>query len=110
MSGLGIENASIGYDEAGIAQVYEDIRANLIEETRNTLDQNVPVMSDNVDTYWRGASADAFKQKLADDTETVKAALKEIEEALKGEIEQMMYNVNNSDATVAESIAAQTGN
>lgn len=105
---LSIENATIGYDEAGMNQVYEDIKANLIDEVISTLDANIPTLTSNVDGYWVGASADAFKAKIEADTETVKTRLQEIEEALKGELDQMMYNVNNSDATIAEDIKAQT--
>ena len=110
MADLGIANAYIGYDESGMAQVDEDIKANLIDSVIEKLNANIPTLISNVDGYWRGASADAFKNKIDVDNQTVIKALQQIGESLKDELNQMMYNTNNSDATVAEEIEAQTNN
>ena len=109
-SNLDIENASIGYNEAGMTQVYNDIKANLIDDVIELLNANVPTLAANVDGYWKGLSADNFKTKILKDNETVVKALTQVGESLKTELDQMMYNTNNSDATVAEQIAAQTNN
>lgn len=106
MADLNISTATIGYDEAGMSQVYKDIKANLIDEIVELLSTNVPTLVSNVDGYWKGASADNFKAKVQKDTETVQKALNAVGEALQNEIFQMMHNTNNSDATVAESIAS----
>ena len=109
-SNLDIENSSIGYSEAGMQQVYSDIKANLIDEVIELLKANVPTLANNVDGYWKGLSADNFKAKMLKDNDTVIDALTKVGESLKGELDQMMYNTNNSDATVAEQIASQTNN
>lgn len=107
MADLDIENASIGYDETGMGQVYDDIKAHLIDDVIEKLNQNIPTLISNVDGYWRGASADKFKEKIAKDNDTVVDALGKIGESLKLELDQMMYNTNNSDATVAQEIEAE---
>lgn len=105
---LTIDNATIGYDVEGMNTVYKDIKANLIDEVIKQLDANVPTLISNVNNYWIGASADAFKTKIENDTAIVKKRLREIEMGLTVELNQMMRNVNNSDATLAEDIKAQT--
>lgn len=105
---LTIDSATIGYDVEGLKKVYTDIQTNLIDDAINTLKTNSQSLRNNVDTYWIGASAEAFKSKIDSDTDIVINRLLEIRSGLQNEIDQMMYNVNNSDVVLAENIRGKT--
>ena len=88
MNNLNIDQASIGYDVGGLNAAYDGIRVKLIEDAANVLKNKAPTFLNSIDNYWKGSSADVFKEKFERDTESVINTLYILADSLKQELNQ----------------------
>ena len=104
--GLDIQTSHIGYDENNLQSLIEKIQTELINDAINKIMEGVTTLEGNMPDYWVGDSADAFREKLDNDSQKLKLAFEDIYKSLESEIKQMMANVANSDYAVGDSIRA----
>lgn len=102
---LTIEKATYGYDSEGMKEAINQIQVNLIDESveqlQNSCEQKV---LDEVDTFWVGASADAFKKAIQENTEDVVKKLSKIKDDLQTELNSVGKSMVNADKDLASQI------
>jgi len=105
--GLNIENATIGYDQVGLENLITAVNVEAIPNTCEALRKGSNGCREVVNSVWVGASADAFNDRLSDDTELMIESLKEISESIESQMRQIGANVENYDQQIAEQISSQ---
>lgn len=104
MATFNFENAQVGYHKMELQAVINHLRTDVIGAASDTIQKSVPVCQAAVDSFWAGQSANAFKEKLARDAQTMADTLKQLEETIDTQMWQMAKNVDAYDAEIAESI------
>ena len=104
MAQLNIEQAGIGYDTAGISNFLNKLNLDVIDDLVSKLHNNIGPLREAVDQVWVGQSANAFKEKLERDSETMIQTLEGIKDDVKAEFAQIAQNVDNYDSAIAESL------
>lgn len=104
MAQLNIENATVGYSTVGLQDYINKINIEVVDKIIETINKTIPQLRETTDTVWVGQSADAFKQRLEDDSKTVIETLNSIKEMVEGQMAQIAQNVDNYDADAAEGI------
>ena len=104
MAQLNIEQAGIGYDTAGISNFLNKLNLDVIDDLVSKLHNNIGPLREAVDQVWVGQSANAFKEKLERDSETMIQTLERIKDDVKAEFAQIAQNVDNYDSAIAESL------
>jgi uncharacterized protein YukE len=104
--GLDIQTSHIGYDANNLQSLIDKIQTELIIDAINKIMEGVTTLEEHMPDYWVGDSADAFREKLDNDSQKLKLAFEDIYKSLESEIKQMMANVANSDNAVGASIRA----
>ena len=102
MGGLTIEGADIGYDSAGVKQLYSMIHASVIEEAASAMHQNVTKLETSLKDIWAGHSADQFVKNMKTDIETISKALSAAEDQLHSEINQILTAMGQVDDTLIQ--------
>lgn len=101
---LDINQANIGYSTTGISDFINELNVQVIQALITEMHNTIPSLREVVDEVWVGQSANAFKDKLERDTSTMVDTLNKIEDNLRGQFAQIAQNVDNYDASIAESI------
>lgn len=104
MAQLNIEQAGIGYDTVGISNFLNKLNLDVIDDLVAKLHNNMGTLRTAVDQVWAGQSANAFKEKLERDSETMIQTLEGIKDDVKAEFAQIAQNVDNYDSAIAESL------
>lgn len=104
MAQLNIEQAGIGYDTAGISNFLNKLNLDVIDDLVSKLHNNIGPLREAVDQVWVGQSANAFKEKLERDSETMIQTLERIKDDVKAEFAQIAQNIDNYDSAIAESL------
>ena len=104
MAQLNIEQAGIGYDTVGISNFLNKLNLDVIDDLISKLHNNMGTLRAAVDQVWAGQSANAFKEKLERDSETMIQRLERIKDDVKAEFAQIAQNVDNYDSAIAESL------
>lgn len=104
MATLNIEQAGIGYDRSGIADFLNRLNLDVIDDLIQTIDGNIGTLRGAVDQVWAGQAANAFKDKLERDSNTMKETLDGIKDDVKAEFAQIAQNVDNYDSAIADSL------
>lgn len=104
MAQLNIEQAGIGYDTVGISNFLNKLNLDVIDDLISKLHNNMGTLRAAVDQVWAGQSANAFKEKLERDSETMVQTLEGIKDDVKAEFAQIAQNVDNYDSAIAESL------
>ncbi|MBO5475647.1 MAG: hypothetical protein J5982_04025 [Bacilli bacterium] len=104
MAQLNIEQAGIGYDTVGISNFLNKLNLDVIDDLISKLHNNMGTLRAAVDQVWAGQSANAFKEKLERDSETMIQTLEGIKDDVKAEFAQIAQNVDNYDSAIAESL------
>lgn len=81
-----IEGVTVGYDKAGLQQLMTDIKANVIDEAADKLDNSFDSLTTSIDNIWAGTSANIFKNNMKNDVEKIKTALQSAYVTLSAEI------------------------
>lgn len=102
--GFGIESATVGYDVNGMQELINEINVEVIPTTTGTIRTKANETRTAIDEVWAGQSAEAFKTKLTDDTETLCKALNELAENIEGQLNTIGTNVEAYDQDVADKI------
>lgn len=102
--GIGIDNASVGYDTVGLQDYIQKINIEVIGEIIKTMNQTIPRLRESADAVWAGQACDAFKAKLEKDSDEMVKTLENLKEMVEGEMAQIAQNIDSSDAAIAESI------
>lgn len=104
MAQLNIEQAGIGYDNVGISNFLNKLNLDVIDDLISTIHNDMVPLRAAVDQMWAGQSANAFKEKLERDSQTMIETLDGIKEDVKAEFAQIAQNVDNYDAAIADSL------
>ena len=99
-----IEQAGIGYDTVGISNFLNKLNLDVIDDLIATLHNNMGTLRGAVDQMWVGQSANAFKDKLERDSQTMIETLDGIKDDVRAEFAQIAQNVDNYDAAIADSL------
>lgn len=101
-----INSSTIGYDPEAMKTAMANIKANLIEQTKNSMSKYMSELQSGVDSAWRGASADRFKENMLDLANKMSATLDNYYENL----EQEMAAIVNKMADAEDSLVGKAGN
>lgn len=83
---LDISRASVGYDSEGVKNLMNDIKASVIEETKEKLKNSETNLDNALDEIWQGHSEETFKSNMHEDVLVVCDALDTAYATLAAEI------------------------
>lgn len=101
---LGISGATSGYDVNGMQSLINEIKVTIIPQVASSIRSSVTTTRETIDAVWVGASANAFKEKLSNDSETLCNTLEELAGSIENEIKVVGTNVEDYDNALAEQI------
>lgn len=101
---LNIENATVGYSTVGLQDYINQINVQVVDKIIETINKTIPELRETTDSVWVGQSADAFKERLEEDSKTVIQTLQNIKDMVESQMAQVAQNVDNFDADAAEGI------
>ena len=105
---LRIGEASQGVDFVGMQQLITDVNVKAIQPTKASLRTSANSLRDTINAVWVGASAEAFKDKIARDTELVCNTLDALEASIQNDMKHAGTNVEEYDAALAAALFAGT--
>ena len=106
---LNITNANIGYDVSGMNQLIIDVNTECVIPANAALRREVAELRHTIDTVWVGKSAEAFKDKISNDTETLCKTLEETGEMIRNQMHNAGTNVEEYDQAIAVSLFGASG-
>jgi len=101
---LGISNATVGYDVNGMQSLINDVNTKCVVPACTSIRTNAQNVRTVIDAVWVGASAEAFKTKLSEDTDTLCQTLEQVGEDIQGQLNTAGSNVEDYDNALAEQI------
>lgn len=101
---LDISGAKVGYSTTGIQEFLEKLNVDVIDALVQEINTTIPNLVSTVDNVWMGQAAQAFKEKLERDSDTMMKTLSQIKEDVKGEFAQIAKNIDTYDSGIAEEI------
>ena len=101
---LNISGATSGYDVNGMQALITEVNTQCVVPACASLRSNANEVRSTIDTVWVGASAEAFKQKLTDDTETMCKTLEEVGKQIQEQLNNAGSNVEEYDDALAQQI------
>ena len=104
MAQLNIEQAGIGYDQTGISEFLNKLNLDVIDDLISTINGNMGTLRTAVDQVWAGQAANAFKEKMERDSDTMIKTLEGIKDDVKSEFAQIAQNIDNYDSAIADSL------
>ncbi len=104
MAQLNIEQAGIGYDQTGISSFLNKLNLDVIDDLISTINGNMGTLRTAVDQVWAGQAANAFKEKMERDSDTMIKTLEGIKDDVKSEFAQIAQNIDNYDSAIADSL------
>ena len=105
MSGpMDIGQATSGVSSEGMKTVINKIQTDLINKAVDTIKTDVDSLVDNVDSYWVGQAAEAFKMKTKEDAVKIQTVLEVIKAKLEVDLGTMGVNVAAADRAVSDAI------
>lgn len=99
---LTIENATVGYNQDGIKSLMEDIKANVIEEAKNSLKNSENTLDEALDEIWQGKSEETFKSNMHEDVLVVCDALDTAYNTLAAEIYRAGHAMGRVDEELVQ--------
>lgn len=99
MGRLGIEGATLGFDEDGSRQALDNINEQIIERIIERMEHSVEDLMYAVDEAWVGPSAEIFKDNVFADLNTIEYGMEESRRQLYEEfsnVQQQMFNADTS--------------
>ena len=97
MGKLAFENATIGFDKAGLSKVLDDVRIEVIENAQKKMTDSFDLLIEKVDAAWQGQSAENFKKLMAYHKQTVSDAIGSCYGVLRAEMVEMMNAMSELD-------------
>lgn len=101
---LNISGATSGYDVNGMQTLITEVNTQCVVPACATLRTDVNTVRTAVDEVWVGASAEAFKTKLTDDTETMCKTLEETGRLIQEQLNNAGSNIEEYDDALAQQI------
>ncbi len=101
---LNISSANIGYDVVGMNQLINDVNTQCVVPACASLRREANNLRQTIDTVWVGKSADAFKDKVTRDTETVCTTLEKVGEMIRNQMNNAGSNVEEYDQEIARTL------
>ena len=101
---LDITRSSIGVDAAGMTALVGAIQVELIADSAKEVNNGIDQLIANVDTYWKGAAAEAFKNKCLSEKTKLLAILGVLDAKLVKDLSTMVANTKTADDAAAEQI------
>ena len=101
---LNISGATSGYDVNGMQALITEVNTQCVVPACASLRRDVNEVRSTIDQVWVGASAEAFKNKLSDDTETMCQTLEEVGKQIQEQLNNAGSNVEEYDDALAQQI------
>ena len=101
---LTIEGATVGYDVNGMQDLINEVNTGCVVPACASLRKDVGMVRSTIDSVWVGASAEAFKTKLSNDTEDMCRTLTEVGDQIREQLNNAGSNVEQYDSDLAEQI------
>ena len=101
---LNISGATSGYDVSGMQSLINEVKITIIPAVAKSIRDSVQSTRETISSVWVGASAEAFKEKMHNDTETLCNTLDKMAEELENELKTVGVNVEDYDNALAEKI------
>ena len=99
---LNIDGSTIGYDTPGVGALKEQIHRQCIQETVDVLTACWTKLQDAVDQAWVGHSAEVFKNNFSHDVNSLKGALKQTDEILDTELDNIVKLLQATDSQLVQ--------
>ena len=106
MPNLTIDNATVGYDTAGVRSLLDKIKADVIQEAERSMKQKAINLFNAVDEIWQGVSAEKFKGNMQQDIDKIIEALDASYNSLDAEVSQIAKAMGDVDVELVETRAA----
>ena len=103
---IGIIAREIKTRKESIKEFEKGNRTDLIEQTKNSMSKYMNELQSGVDSAWRGASADKFKENMLTLANQMSATL----DVYYDNLEQEMATIVNKMADAEESLVGKAGN
>ena len=91
-------------EQLGIQDFLEKLNVDVIDALVQEINSTIPNLVSTVDNVWMGQAAQAFKEKLERDSDTMMKTLGDIKEDVKGQFAQIAKNIDTYDSGIAEEI------
>ena len=101
-----INSSTIGYDPEAMKTAMANIKANLIEQTKNSMSKYMNELQSGVDSAWRGASADRFKENMDELAKNMSATLDGYYQQLENEMSTIVTKMSEAE----ENLVGKAGN
>ena len=101
---LNISSANLGYDVVGMNQLINDVNTQCVVPACASLRREANNLRQTIDTVWVGKSAEAFKDKVTRDTETVCTTLEKVGEMIRNQMNNAGSNVEEYDQEIARTL------
>ena len=99
---LDINSATVGYDAEGIAELMNQIKAEVIEQAQNKLKESEATLDEALDAIWAGKSEETFKSNMHEDVLVVCDALDKAYDTLYAEVYKAGAAMGNVDAELVQ--------
>lgn len=106
MPNLTIDNATVGYDTAGVRSLLDKIKAEVIHDAETAMKQKAINLFNAVDEVWRGVSAEKFKANMQQDIDKIIEALDASYNSLDAEVSQIAKAMGDVDVELVEARTA----
>lgn len=99
---LTIEGATIGYDENNVQTALNNLNRVVIQDAINEMNSAMDDLYTAVNDAWVGNSAEAFKDNMQYDKNTICTGLNESYQVLENEMNQIVNEMSNVDENLVE--------
>ena len=101
---LNISGATSGYDVNGMQALITEVNTQCVVPACSSLRRDVNNVRSTIDQVWVGSSAEAFKNKLTEDTETMCKTLEDVGKLIQEQLNNAGSNVEEYDDALAQQI------
>lgn len=98
-----ISDLEYGFDSAGVEQYLENIKAIVLTEAQEKLDDIAEIKA-ACENHWEGKARDQFLEKLETDKNIVSSIFANLYRALEGEINQTRAEMAKKDRSLIDYI------
>ena len=99
---LTIQGADIGYDANEVQTALNNVHAQVIEEAKSQLRQQLAQLDTSVDEIWVGQSAETFKKNMQTDVDSICEALDKIYDFVKASFTQITSGMASIDENLIQ--------
>ncbi len=101
--GLGIGNATIGYDANELNAAMQRLNTEVISVAIEKMTSEMATLREKVDEVWAGKSAESFKNNMEFDKKVIIDALEKIrDEEIRGFMDQVVSNFDEIDQNLVK--------